>query len=445
MFKHFKIAICLFSLSLLVCMQLSAANVTPVITDPIQLEATKKERDKIFSALIDDPTNLDNLFTYANLCILLGDLEAAIGVFEQMLIYEPDLPRIKLELGVLYFRLNALPSAKLYLNSVKEYDPPKEVLEKVDDFLKAITEEEAIFQVQQVLGTGLKFSNNANSGIDADIIEIAGFPLEVSPDSRGQSDLANSIRYSLTANQDLQHPRGDTVNYLFSLSDERFDTFDQFNLSTAVFSVNRIFNLQDSLTGILSSPLVTTSYTGFMVLLADKPLLTSHRVELDYAGSVSDNHFLSIGYYHDKRKFSDNDLKSWNVNGLEIGNTFILKRYDALLEMNYNFDKYNSVTPWENYNFQALDVKTSKQIKGNWVFSSSLKLSRKSHYHPAPIFGIREDKINSFQVGFSKSISPCWASNYSMISNQNKSSIAIYQKKNTQIRMDYSYLCLTRD
>ena len=124
MFNHYKIAICLFSLSLLVCMQLSAANVTPVITDPIQLEATKKERDKIFSALIDDPTDLDNLFTYANLCILLGDLEAAIGVFEQMLIYEPDLPRIKLELGVLYFRLNALPSAKLYLNSVKEYDPP---------------------------------------------------------------------------------------------------------------------------------------------------------------------------------------------------------------------------------------------------------------------------------------------------------------------------------
>ena len=426
----------------LLSLQLLAVNVTPVITDPIALEATKKERDKIFSALIDDPTNLDNLFTYANLCILLGDLEAAIGVFEQMLIYEPDLARIRLELGVLYFRLNALPSAKLYLNSVKEYDPPKEVLEKVDEFLEAIAEEEAIFQVQQVIGTGLKYSGNANSGIDADIIEIAGFPLEVSPDSKGQSDLANSLRYNLTANQDLQHPRGDTENYLFSLSNERFDTFDQFDLSSVVFSINRIFNLQESLIGILSSPLVTTSYTGFMVLLADKPLLTSHRVELDYAGSLSDNHFLSIGYYHDKRKFSDNNLKSWNVNGVEIGNTFIVKRNDVLLEVNYNFDKYNSVTPWENYNFRALDIKTSKKIRGNWVFSSSLNHSRKSYYHPAPVFGVRDDKVNSFKVGFSKSLSPCWASNYNLSSNQNKSSIDIYQKKNTQLTMDYSYLCL---
>ena len=39
-------------------------------------------------------TDVENLFNYANLSILVGDLEAAIGVFEQMLIYKPDLPRI---------------------------------------------------------------------------------------------------------------------------------------------------------------------------------------------------------------------------------------------------------------------------------------------------------------------------------------------------------------
>ena len=98
----------------------NASNVTPAITDPKLIEETNAERERIFAELIEDPTNLDFLFKYANLSILLGDLEAAISVFEQMLIYEPDLPRIRLELGVLYFRLNAYPSAKLYLNSVKK-------------------------------------------------------------------------------------------------------------------------------------------------------------------------------------------------------------------------------------------------------------------------------------------------------------------------------------
>ena len=152
-----------------------AVNVTPAITDPKLIEETNLQREKIFAELIEDPTNLDFLFKYANLSILLGDLEAAISVFEQMLIYEPDLPRIRLELGVLYFRLNAYPSAKLYLNSVKKYDAPEEVLKKVDSFLDSIVEAERDFVHQHVLSMGLTRSSNANSGIDDDIIEIAGF------------------------------------------------------------------------------------------------------------------------------------------------------------------------------------------------------------------------------------------------------------------------------
>ena len=115
-----------------------SSNVAPALSDPKLIEQTDLEREKIFASLIDDPTNLDLLFKYANLSIILGDLEAAIGVFEQMLIYKPDLPRIKLELGVLYFRLGAFASAKRYLDDIENYDPPKEVQEKVSVFLEQI-------------------------------------------------------------------------------------------------------------------------------------------------------------------------------------------------------------------------------------------------------------------------------------------------------------------
>ena len=63
-----------------------SSNVAPALTDPELIKQTDLEREKIFAAIIDDPTNLDFLFKYANLSILLGDLEAAISVFEQMLI-----------------------------------------------------------------------------------------------------------------------------------------------------------------------------------------------------------------------------------------------------------------------------------------------------------------------------------------------------------------------
>ena len=52
-----------FSLSIL------SQNVPPSITDPEELEATKAERQRVFDSIIDDPTNLENLFNYANLSI----------------------------------------------------------------------------------------------------------------------------------------------------------------------------------------------------------------------------------------------------------------------------------------------------------------------------------------------------------------------------------------
>ena len=184
LFRHFKS----FVLLLIIIGSQSLISLhlyLPILKD----RGNQCEREKIFSALIEDPTNLDYLFKYANLSILLGDLEAAISVFEQMLIYEPDLPRIRLELGVLYFRLNAYPSAKLYLNSVKNYDAPEEVLKKVDSFLNSILEYEKDYIHQHIFSMGLTRSSNANSGIDQDIIEIAGFPLTVPEGSKPQEIL----------------------------------------------------------------------------------------------------------------------------------------------------------------------------------------------------------------------------------------------------------------
>ena len=62
---------------------LRAQNVAPAITDPVALAKVQEQRDAVFKKMFADPTNLTLLFEYANLSILVGDLEAAIGVFEQ--------------------------------------------------------------------------------------------------------------------------------------------------------------------------------------------------------------------------------------------------------------------------------------------------------------------------------------------------------------------------
>ena len=113
----FKRLFCVFLLAFL-AENLYSQNVTPAISDPVQLAQAEQKKQEVFKQLFKDPTNLSLLFEYANLSILVGDLEGAIGVFEQMLIYDSELPRIRLELGVLYFRLGAYALANNYLKSV---------------------------------------------------------------------------------------------------------------------------------------------------------------------------------------------------------------------------------------------------------------------------------------------------------------------------------------
>ena len=419
-----------------------AVNVTPAITDPKLIEETNLQREKIFAELIEDPTNLDFLFKYANLSILLGDLEAAISVFEQMLIYEPDLPRIRLELGVLYFRLNAYPSAKLYLNSVKKYDAPEEVLKKVDSFLDSIVEAERDFVHQHVLSMGLTRSSNANSGIDDDIIEIAGFSLEVPDSSKPQNDLTRNIRYTYTLNQDLNHPRGDKVNYLVALTDQRLETFSQFDTSSIVTSATRTFNLEGNPTSIFSRPSIDATITGFIVLLADKSLLSSQKYDLKFTGALSDSAYFAIGGFHDQRKFLINDLKSGLMNGLFLSNSYISDS-NILTEIEYEYSKYNAKASYETYQSNSFGLNVTSVLGKGWGFKASLSHVNKSHFSPLPVFGERKDKLNSMKLEFSKSSSDnCFFESYRLSKNDNSSSIEIFAKSNLQITADFSYVCL---
>ena len=112
-----------------------------------------------------------------------------------MLFYQPDLPRVRLELGVLYFRLNAYSSAQNYLESVFDFNPPEEVIEKVNLFLNEINKNTLKFTTRHLIGFGSKHATNANSGIGTDFIDVLGLRLIVNPDVKPSSDKSFVYRW----------------------------------------------------------------------------------------------------------------------------------------------------------------------------------------------------------------------------------------------------------
>src|SRR5882757_2748740 len=103
----------------------------------------QKQYDDAFKETMRKPADLDVLFHFATLAAQTGDLEGAISALERMLLIDPNLPRVRLELGVLYFRLASYEVARTYLEgALASANLPPEVRQRAQDFMAQIVDRE---------------------------------------------------------------------------------------------------------------------------------------------------------------------------------------------------------------------------------------------------------------------------------------------------------------
>src|SRR5829696_2006453 len=119
------------------------------------------EYDAMFAQVLREPANLDLSFRFAEIATAAGDYEAAIGALERMLFYNPALPRVRLELGILYFRLGSYEMARSYLaGALAGADAPPEVRARVEPFLFEIDRRLATTQWSGFGQLGVRFQTN---------------------------------------------------------------------------------------------------------------------------------------------------------------------------------------------------------------------------------------------------------------------------------------------
>ena len=173
----------------------------------------QKAYDDAFAAMMADPQNLDKTFLFAELATRKGDLEGAVSALERMLFINPDLPRVKLELGVLYFRLGAYETAQAYLQGALEANPPPAVREKAQSFLNEISKRASVHQLSGSIYAGLRGQSNVNAspGPGSVVSSLFG-PATLSTLSGKKSD----GNYFTAAN----------AKYVFDFQDQNQNTFE---------------------------------------------------------------------------------------------------------------------------------------------------------------------------------------------------------------------------
>lgn len=121
--------------------------------------------DSLFQQVLQNPVNPEINLAFARRAIAFGDYEAAIATLERLLMVKADLPLIRLELGMLYMRLESVSQAQAYLNQALASPKLPPAARKRAEELRIVAEKAARpFKFDYSVSVGIKHQSNANAG-----------------------------------------------------------------------------------------------------------------------------------------------------------------------------------------------------------------------------------------------------------------------------------------
>jgi hypothetical protein len=261
-----------------------------------QRSRLEAQQDTLFRQMLRNPADLDATFAYADVSARLGDYEAAVSALDRMLLFNPDLPRVQLEIGALYFRMGSYDLARVYFLRAAGAHPPPEVRARIEDYLAQIDRATSRSHFSGYFFLGGQYQSDANVA--------PASPLVLSP-----------IGPVLLNSQFVRQPSGSvflsgSLLYSYDLEDQRRDSIDV----TAVGYLNHYFNsdvsrLDLSLLELTVGPRINFPNGGLLgnIAASVKPYVIGDEVGLGEA-----QYFAAIGtgFEYDENLWHDMLLKS---------------------------------------------------------------------------------------------------------------------------------------
>ena len=197
-----KVSLGMFFL-LAVFSQLSGASAQGVRADtPDRL---RQAYEKAFETMFKDPGNLKKTFAFSGLAIKTGDFEGAISSLERMLILDPNLPRVRFELGVLYFKLGSYDVSATYFEElIADKKTPKEILEKAAPFVVEIDRRVKNYSLSVSTFSGLRYQTNASSGPRSTKAVLFGSPTFLPDEFTNKGDVDVFVSGGINYSYDFQ-------------------------------------------------------------------------------------------------------------------------------------------------------------------------------------------------------------------------------------------------
>lgn len=175
---------------------------------------TQDDYDRALTELRANPADPGLLAAFANVASRIGNYEAAIGALESILMQNPGLNRVRVELGVMYFRVGAYDVSRFHLErALASGSLPPAATDRAQSFLSANEGRMDGTTLSGAISAGLRYDTNPTLVSDKDVI-LTNDPffgtVNVENNEEVDEDFAGFLQGSILWREDLGNQWGET-------------------------------------------------------------------------------------------------------------------------------------------------------------------------------------------------------------------------------------------
>ena len=321
-------------------------------TPPASSDQERQYNDA-FQEMLSKPGDLDTLFKFATIAGQTGDLEGAVSALERMLLIDPNLPRVRLELGVLYYRMASYEMARTYLDSaLKSPSLPADVRSKAEQFVAEIDKRLSRSHFSGETFAGFRYQSNANLGPATSSVRLFGAVANLNQAAIGQSDwgAVGSGQVRHTYDLGLQD-RSQMETQITAYANRQFQVTTA-NVSILDLTTGPRFQ---AFQGIFEDVSIKPFFTGGYIWVNDTPFYGAYGAGLETGVLLSDRMRNTSLFVWRRQNHPNTDYIPTNnqFNGIEYsGSTTFLYQLNEMIVLFANgaTQRYvTDTTPWQNY------------------------------------------------------------------------------------------------
>lgn len=416
-------------------------------------QTLERQSDEAFRQVLQQPGNLPLWSTYARLLVEQGNYEGGIASLERLLLEPGASPSLRVEIGVLYYRLDSYVQAEVMLRrALEDSRLPGDQRALANALIADIVKRTQISQLSGVVTFGLRHQSNPMYRSDSPLVVAGGVavPNTQKPESNSDASLGLRLRHLY----DLQKQNSAAIVSTFGAA---LTGYSSSAGSRVVAAPTKPYDLAvvDFSTGLqfkplpvdLSSLTLRPHVLWTNVLAQGKQYFDSYGVGLDANWLVSERTFVDVTVDRQKRSFSSRiDVPTANLLGGHLDSLRARWAHELLAGhvVSTDYVMRRNRTGRDFYNSDSHEVQLTYSVSyaspfaggGDWTTSVYGSALRRTYGGVEPAVSAtvkRRDSESRIGISHRIPVTPVWSVALVLEQARNNASLANFNYKNTTL------------